>query len=462
MRKKSQLFLLFLLWLASACQTFPRPGQVSAVSPEIAVLPPSLTIAASPTSTVTAFPSATPTKTLIPTPLPTATPTVVIIPAAQQFEIFEQLWKTIRDDYLYADLNGLDWEAVHNDYRNRMQSGLAEGGFSQLMNEMIGLLGDDHSIYLSPDDVREEEAKFAGENEYVGIGVLMTAIPERDRAVILTIFPGSPAAEAGLLSRDSILQVEGEPILDEDGLVRDVVRGPEGSSLRLTIQTPGQEPRQLTLQRQRITGPAPVPYQLITSPDGKRIGYILVVNLNDSSIDEQVSTALSMMAAEAPLDGLILDNRFNTGGADSELRGLLSLFTRGTLGHFISRTEERPLVVDGREVARSQNLPLVILVGPGTVSYGEILSGVLRDIGRAYIIGETSEGNVETLWGYDFEDESRAWLAHESFRPLNRPEQNWEETGIIPDLTVPNQWDQATVNDDPAILSSLDYFDGLP
>jgi carboxyl-terminal processing protease len=462
MRKKTPITLLLLLWLVSACQVFPGPAQSTVISTKKNPLSSSPSITPGPTATSTYTPTVSPTATLTPTLPPTATPTIQVTPSAQQIDVFEQLWKTIKDEYLYTDLNGLDWEAIHSEYLKKVEAGLTETGFNHAMNEMIGLLGDDHSVYLGAQEVRDEEAKFAGENDYVGIGVLMTAVPERDRAVILAIFPGSPAQEASLRSRDSILQVNGEAILDQDGFIRDIVRGPEGSSLRLTVQTPGQEPREISLNRQRISGPTPVPYQLLTTPNGKRIGYILVVTLNDSTIDEQVTSALSALSAEAPLDGLILDNRQNTGGADSELRGLLGLFTSGTLGNFVSRTEQRPLVVDGRDVAGSQKMPLTVLVGPGTVSYGEVLTGVLQDIGRAYVIGETSDGNVETLWGYDFEDGSRAWLAHESFRPINHPEQNWEETGIIPDLAVPLQWDQATTETDPAILSSLDYFDTLP
>jgi len=49
----------------------------------------------------------------------------------------------------------------------------------------------------------------------------------------------------------------------------------------------------------------------------------------------------------------------------------------------------------------SQQIPLVVLIGQATASYGEVFAGVLKDIGRAYLIGETTDGNVETLWGYD-------------------------------------------------------------
>jgi C-terminal processing protease CtpA/Prc len=118
------------------------------------------------------------------------------------------------------------------------------------------------------------------------------------------------------------------------------------------------------------------------------------------------------------------------------------------------------LIIEGLDLFGSQEIPLVVLIGTETVSYGEVMSGVLKDNGRAYLIGETTEGNMETLWGYDFPDGSRAWIAHESFRPYNHPEEDWEELGIIPHLTIVTNWDEITINNDPAITAALDYLDG--
>ena len=81
---------------------------------------------------------------------------------------------------------------------------------------------------------------------------------------------------------------------------------------------------------------------------------------------------------------------------------------------------------------------------------------------RAYVIGDVTDGNMELLWGYDFEDGSRAWIAHEAFRPLNHPEVNWEVTGIIPDQVVTANWDEVTPETDPALAAALQYFDELP
>jgi C-terminal processing protease CtpA/Prc len=185
----------------------------------------------------------------------------------------------------------------------------------------------------------------------------------------------------------------------------------------------------------------------------------MLVTLGDRTIDEQVENALHIMNKPKQLDGLILDNRQNEGGADDVLISTLSYFTEGTMGFFTSRDKERPLYIEGRDIAGSQKIPLVLLIGIDTVSYGEIMSGVLKDNGRAYLIGETTAGNVETLWGYEFPDGSRAWIAHESFRPYNHPEDDWEANGIIPHRMAITNWDEITINHDPAVIAALSYLD---
>jgi C-terminal processing protease CtpA/Prc len=127
------------------------------------------------------------------------------------------------------------------------------------------------------------------------------------------------------------------------------------------------------------------------------------------------------------------------------------------LGYYIKHSEQYPLQVKLNDINGSAQLPLVVLVGSGTVSFGEIFAGILQDTGRAYVIGTTTDGNVEILWGYDFEDGSQLWLANETFRPLNHPEQDWEKSGIVPDLTISGEFDQYSLNNDPCMIAAIQY-----
>lgn len=423
------------------------------------VLPPTPT-PVPPTATATSSPTATTTAT--PTPLP-ATPTATFtltLPASDlQLQVFEELWQAVYENYLYRDFNGQDWDAIHQEYRLKVEAGLDDEAFYQLMREMVGLLGDDHSAFLSPEEVAQMEAEYKGRQDYVGVGILTIPVPERQRVTIINLFPGGPAEQAGLQIHDSILAADGKPIWDESGFRRDLILGPEGSSLTLTVQTPDQPPREVTLIRRRLTGNFQVPRQVLESPGGKRIGYLLLTTFGDSTIGEQVRQALQEMSQGAPLEGLVIDNRLNGGGFSDVIESVLSFFTRGLVGHFIEQRQQFPFRIKADNVAGSQSLSLVVLVGKGTASFGEIFAGILQDLGRAFLIGEQTDGNVEILRVVDFSDGSRALIAYRTFRPLNNPQMDWEQTGIIPDLISASNWDEVTLETDPAVLAALEHFD---
>jgi len=449
------LVLIFLFVLSLSCQAayraFSPPAPTSLHSQERQVLRASPTIIY-PTETITPRPSQTPTTT--PTLMPTITPSPF------HFRVFEDLWQVVNDNYLYRDFNGQDWDSIRVEYRARIEEGLTDDDFYAAMEEMIFRLNDDHSAFLNPEDAAQEDSEFSGENNFVGIGILTTAIPERDRIAIILTFPGSPAEQAGLRPHDSILEADGVPVLDENGFRRDLLRGPAGTQVTLTVQSPGEAPRQVNVIRNQVNGPVPVFYTWLESPNGGKIGYILLTTFADETTDDQVAEAIQQLSQDTPLDGLILDNRYNSGGADNVARGVLSYFTSGVLGYFVDRDQiQRSMEVVGNDRYASSTLPLVVLIGRDTVSFGEIFSGVLRDSGKAYLIGEQTEGNIELLWGYDFEDGSRAWIAKETFRPANNPEQDWEVEGITPDEIITSNWDEVTLKSDPLIQAALDYLD---
>jgi S1-C subfamily serine protease len=60
--------------------------------------------------------------------------------------------------------------------------------------------------------VEAEKEAVASRYDFVGIGTLDLTIPATDRASIIDVFPGSPAADAGLRIHDTILKVDGGPI----------------------------------------------------------------------------------------------------------------------------------------------------------------------------------------------------------------------------------------------------------
>ena len=151
---------------------------------------------------------------------------------------------------------------------------------------------------------------------------------------------------------------------------------------------------------------------------------------------------------------MILDLRLNGGGSSTVIYPILEYFIHGKLGAFVSRTKSRPLEITANPIQNSQTVPLIILVGKDTVSFGEIFSGIMQDSGRAKVVGETTLGNVEVLNGFNFDDGSVLWLAAETFHSAFS-DANWEQTGIIPNVQASAPWGTFNFDTDPSIAAAV-------
>ncbi|HEY2980756.1 MAG TPA: S41 family peptidase [Anaerolineales bacterium] len=388
------------------------------------------------------------TQLAVPTPELQANPE---ISKEIQLRVFDTTVDTIDKVYVYPDFNGVDWPAVVAKHRSAVQAGLSTEAFYEEMQALVDELGDDHSHFESPVEVAESDAELAGSSEFVGIGVSVMPQIEKNRATILAVYPDSPAEHGGLMPHDTILAADGLPVVENGQAFIQRVRGPECSAVNMTVQSPGKAPRDVLLIRHRISGGTPVDARLVPTADGSRVGYIMLPTFFDQTVPEKVRRALE---AFGDLDGLILDNRLNGGGSSTVVEPILAFFTSGKLGSFKSRAGSRPLNIEADPIHNSQSVPLVVLVGPETVSYGEIFSGALKDVGRALIVGQTTLGNVETLHGYDFEDDSRLWIAEETFDPVVS-HADWEAIGIVPDVEAYADWDTFTFETDPSVAAAL-------
>jgi carboxyl-terminal processing protease len=431
------------------------------------VYPPTPTPTPTATSTATATPSFTPTPQLQPAYIPPecatvplatippdltvqATPEGEIVDVSQdeQLSIFRELGEVVEGIYVYPDYNGKDWNEIESRYQARIEAGLDTQSFYNEMSLMIAELGDEHSFFISPQEVAEAEAELRGDIEFVGVGIYGQPDFERGRLIVVSTFPGSPAEYGGIQHHDSILSIDGQAVHEN---FSNLLRGPQCSAVILSVQSPGEAPRDVMLLRYAIQGNVPIDARLVSTGDGSRIGYIFIPSFFDETLPGQIENALNQFG---PLDGLLLDLRMNGGGSSSVTYPILEYFIDGNLGQFVSRHDARELQIDANEIQNSQTVPLVVMVSQDTVSFGEIFAGVLQDAGRARIVGETSLGNVEVLHGYDFEDGSQVWIAAETFRSAFS-DANWEQTGIVPDVEAFAEWDTFYFETDPSIAAAI-------
>ena len=318
------------------------------------IVPPTATLTPTATVTLTASPTVTATATpLVPAyippecasqPLATLSPETFLAPTAEvrdnlevsreeQLDILEQVDDIVRNVYVYPDFNGRDWKEIESRYQTKIEDGLDTEHFYFEMESMVEELGDEHSFFLSPPDAEEAEEELKGEGSFVGIGVYSNPQPESGRLVVISTFPGSSAERAGIKPHDSILKVDGYPVID-DHFNR--LRGPACSALVVTVQSPGEAPRDILMVRHSMTSNLRIDARLVPSADGSKIGYIFIPTFFDETIPAQIQQSLEDFGR---LDGLILDLRMNGGGSSTVANPILSFFTDGRLGQFVSRDE---------------------------------------------------------------------------------------------------------------------------
>ncbi len=386
-----------------------------------------------------------------PTPAPTALPTPDA--AARHLKVFEATWAAVRDQYVRADYDGVDWEAVGQTYRAKVEAGLDdEEAFAQSLRDMLAELPEGQARFETRAERLEAEA--ADTSQYEGIGVFFgfRETPE-PHIVVLAVMDGSPAAGAGVQAHDSIYAVDGEPIQPgEADNVSNRIRGPAGTAVTLTVQSPLGKRRDVTIDRGQIS----VTNSLFRGyAPSAGIAYYRLPVLADADTAGQIAEHLASLEG-SELNGIILDLRItHSGGQGWPLGEMLSLFGDGALGEFYGRTvtDTVPVDIDGQNVGGSQTAPLVILIGPDTQGAPEIFAGALRDVRRAALVGLPTTGAIEQFSEVALPDGSRLSLATGSFRTPDGTD--LALTGLTPDLNVKEDWDMLSDEDDPAVDAAL-------
>ncbi len=301
-----------------------------------------------------------------------------------------------------------------------------------MIDGMLSAL-DPHSGYLDGGDLQRLETMIDG--NYSGLGL---SVVEEDGAVkIISPFRGSPADKAGLKAGDFITHLDGKFIVGQtlDEAVAQM-RGPEGSSIKLTIFRPGRdEPFDVSVMR-GVIELEPVTWEL---EDGN-IGHIMV-NEFSRDVGSDVFAAWEDLQKKAAgrLNGLVLDLRSNPGGSLDEAVALSDLFlSEGRIVSQRGRARSENISYDAETVFRgdiAKGLPIVVLIDAGSASASEIVAGALQDHRRAVVMGQRSfgKGSVQSLLplGRD------AALKLTTARYYTPSGHSVQEGGIKPDIAVP-------------------------
>src|SRR5574341_411377 len=286
-----------------------------------------------------------------------------------QARTFEALWTHLKDNYIYFESADIDWDSIHDQYLQSINAGLTNEEFTDLLRKLQAELPTGSLAYQA----REEriETDIADLSSYEGIGAFVGFNKEpKPHVVLLAVIEGSPAEQAGLKAHDSVFEIDGSPVLLQEGLdVVKRIRGPSGSSVTLSVQSPGLSERSVEVKRTKLTGTGKLEAHEIP---GTHYAYMLFPPVAYTGLMEDVVANLQTFTTNKKLEGLILDLRVAGSSSTWPLEALFTMFYNGVIGEFYNRENKQLLEVKGQDVFDSQSIPLVILVGKNTQGFPEI------------------------------------------------------------------------------------------
>ena len=332
------------------------------------------------------------------------------------------------DIYKKIDLFGEVLEKINKEYVDETNQ---SEGMDAAINGLLQSL-DPYSSYMSPEIFKEMQTESSGEFGGLGIEVSM----EAGVVKVITPIDDTPASKSGIKAGDYIVkinntQVQGKSLSE----AVDLMRGPVGSSIELTIRRRGVK-KALTFNITREI----IEVQSVKSDLLKNnIGYIRLTSFNDNS-SEQISKQIKKLENDNKVKAFILDLRNNPGGLLSQAIKISDFFLEN--GEIVS-TKSRKKLENRKWFAKKGDIihgkTLLVLINYGSASASEIVAGALKDHKRAIILGESSygKGSVQSIIPLKNKGAIRLTVA-KYYLPSGK---SISEVGVRPDIEVNEEGD---------------------
>ena len=331
--------------------------------------------------------------------------------------------------YKKIDLFGEVLEKINEEYVDEInQSESMDSAINGLLQSL-----DPYSSYMSPEIFNEMKTETSGEFGGLGIEVGM------ESGVVKVISPidDTPASRAGIKAGDYIvkikdIQVQGKSLSE----AVDLMRGPVGSSIELTVRRRGEKKALKFNIVREIIEIQSVKTDLLQN----NIGYIRLTSFNENS-SEQIKSKIKDLEKNQNVNAYILDLRNNPGGLLSQAIRISDFFLDN--GEIVS-TKSRKASENRKWFAKKGDITngktLIVLINYGSASASEIVAGALKDHKRAIILGENSygKGSVQSIIPLKNKGAIRLTVA-KYYLPSGK---SISEVGVSPDIEIDEEGEE--------------------
>lgn len=361
--------------------------------------------------------------------------------------VFEALVELFREHYWQADY--VDWDVWAAEYRQRAYEAKGRFHFESIVRTMIDGLDDDHSRWLGRVPSPLEPADEAPSSKQPrGLGFSYQNLAEAG-IVITHVYANSPAHEVGLQRADVVVAIDGTSTL---GL---------GFRKAQTLMTAAREAPATTFRIRRASQVLELELQArpFNFEENQRlptarmldsnIGYLYLPSFYHPEVAEYSHDLVADLVQQGARQ-LVIDMRDNTGGSLSELGLVLGIFLQEESMPW-AEAVSRDAVIWQASYRRSQRLEgnntlirayavledadenvislsrlntrpatftgeIAVIITRQNSSAGEIMPWVLQHYRQAFVVGQATLGNTETISPFTLPDGSGVMIAISNLR----------------------------------------------
>ena len=272
-----------------------------------------------------------------------------------------------------------------NYFKNPDETKLGESSVNEMVVELRKLYDDRFSHYFNPRQLKRFNESTSG--RFSGIGLSVLEVKQGLR--VATVFPDTPAKEAGIREGDVIVSVDGRRIAGEPADAATArIKGPPGTEVELGIlDADSGKVREETIERAEVRIPAV--QGKMREADGEKLGYVQLAGFSEGAHDDLRKEIERLVGRGA--QGIVLDLRGNGGGLLDEAVLVSSVFIED--GVIVSTDGRAQPHEDYDAVGGALDPPpMVVLIDHNTASAAEILAAALEEYDIAKLVGTESFG----------------------------------------------------------------------
>src|SRR6266705_2819505 len=329
--------------------------------------------------------------------LPVSGLETVIDPEAEWKQLFTEAWRLERDYFYDPNMHGVDWQAMRQRYGELLKDAVTRWDVNYIIGELIAELNSSHT-YRSGGDIENSREQGVG---YLGVDFSL----ENGAYRIKKIIEGAAwdAEVRSPLKQPGVEVKEGDYLLAVNGLPLDTEREPyaafQGLADKPVFLTVNDKPstegsREVLVQtlsseaRLRHLAWIEKNRQKVDDATGGKIGYVYVADTGRGGQSELVR----QFRAQFSKEGLIIDERFNSGGQIPDR--FIELLSRKTINYWGVR--------DGHDWSWPQvanSGPKAMLINGWSGSGGDCFPFYFQKAGLGPIIGARTWGGLIGITG---------------------------------------------------------------